>query len=320
MTQRIPLTKTEPADISSLAHFGFFHFPLTDDSLYSLKKSRLLIVMLMTFSMMVVEFVAGILTNSLALVSDAAHMLTHFFALAVSYVAILFAARQTSKERSFGFYRAESLAALVNGLTLILITFFIAHKAYQKIVHPQPLEEIQMLIVAVIGLIVNLVSAVILWKVKEADLNVKSAFLHLLTDTFSSVAIVSGAILIHFTSWYVIDPVLSVVICIIILIWAKNLLKDSFNVLMEAAPKHIKIDEVIETLKQNVPGVEDVHDLHIWEIATRMYAMTMHVVVKDDKRISDCSAIKKEVKRLMQERYHILHTNIEFECPGYESR
>ena len=276
--------------------------------------------MALTLTMMVVEFVGGILTNSLALVSDAAHMLTHFFALAISYVAILFAAKQTSKERSFGFYRAESLAALVNGLTLILITFFIGYQAYHKIVRPQPLEEIEMLIVAIAGLMVNLTSAFILWKIREADLNVKSAFLHLLTDTFSSVAIVAGAIVIHFTSWYVIDPILSVVICVIILIWAKNLLKDSFNVLMESAPRHIRVDEVITALKQDVPGVEDVHDVHIWEIATRMYAMTIHIVVKDDKRISDCSGIKSEIKRLMRERYHILHTNIEFECPGYESR
>ena len=320
MTQRIPLPKTEPVDFTGLAHFGYFHSPLGEDLLYGLKKSRLFTVMLLTSSMMIVEFVAGLLTNSLALVSDAAHMLTHFFALALSYLAVLFAARQTSKERSFGFYRAESLAALINGLTLILITFFIGYKAYLKIIQPQPLEEIQMLIVAVAGLLVNLISAFILWKVKEADLNVKSAFLHLLTDTFSSVAIVAGAIVIHFTSWYVIDPILSVLICLIILIWAKNLLRDSFNVLMEAAPKHIRVDEVIRTLKQNVSGLEDVHDVHIWEIATKMYAMTVHIVVKDDKRISDCSGIKGEIKRLMKEKYHILHTNIEFECPGYESR
>jgi cobalt-zinc-cadmium efflux system protein len=306
--------------LAGLSHFGFYHFPLTEDGLYRLKKSRLFLVMAMTVTMMVVEFVAGILTNSLALVSDAAHMLTHFFALTVSYLAIIFAARQTSKERSFGSYRAESLAALVNGLTLILITFFIAYRAYLKIVHPQPILEVQMMIVAVIGLIVNLISAAILWKIKAADLNVKSAYLHLLTDTFSSVAIIAGAIVIHYTGWNVIDPILSVVICIIILIWAKSLLRDSFNVLMEAAPKHIRVDEVIRALKQDVPGVEDVHDVHIWEIATKMYAMTVHIVVKDNKRISDCSGIKSEIKRLMRERYHILHTNIEFECPGFESR
>src|SRR3989304_6489292 len=320
MASKAAHTHLEPEVLSGLSHFGFFHFPLSEDGLYRLKKGRLFLVMALTLVMMGVEFLAGILTNSLALVSDAAHMLTHFFALAVSYVAILFAAKQTSKERSFGFYRAESLAALVNGLTLILITFFIGYQAYHKIVQPQPLEEIEMLIVAIAGLIVNLTSAFILWKIREADLNVKSAFLHLLTDTFSSVAIVAGAIVIHFTSWYVIDPILSVLICLIILIWAKNLLRDSFNVLMEAAPKHIRVDEVIRTLKQNVSGLEDVHDVHIWEIATKMYAMTVHIVVKDDKRISDCSGVNGGIKRLMKEEDHILHTNIEFECPGYESR
>ena len=320
MHQKTITANPDSGDFSALAHFGYFHYPLGADKFYGLKKSRLFIVMALTLVMMVVEFVAGILTNSLALVSDAAHMLTHFFALAVSYVAILFAARKTSKERSCGFYRAESLAAMINGLTLIVITFFIGYKAYQRIVYPQPILGVQMMIVAMIGLIVNLGSGAILWKVKTADLNVKSAYLHLLTDTFSSVAIIAGAIVIHYTGWNVIDSMLSVVICIVIIIWAKNLLRDSFNVLMEAAPKHICVDDVIGTLKQNVPGVEDVHDVHIWEIATKMYAMTVHIVVKDDKRISDCSGMKNEIKRLMKERYHILHTNIEFECPGYESR
>jgi len=307
-------------DLSYLRHFGYFHLPIKDDGLYRQKRSRLLWVMILTSSMMVVEFVAGILTNSLALISDAAHMLTHFFAIGVSFLAIIFAAKSTSKERSFGFYRTESLAALINGLTLILITIVIGYQAYKKIINPQPIAELQMLAVAIAGLAVNLVTAAILWKVRSADLNLKSAFLHMLTDTFSSVAIVGGAIVIHYTGWFVIDPILSVLICIFILIWAKDLLKDSVNVLLEAAPKHIQIDEVIVTLKEGIDGVADVHDVHIWEIATRMYSMTIHVVVEDNKRISDCACIKDDIKKLMKEKYHILHTNIEFESPGYESR
>lgn len=306
-------------ELERIAHFGYFHYPLTNSAEVALKKKRLLLVLILTASMMVVEFVAGIWTNSLALISDAGHMLTHVFALGLSFFAVVFAAKQTSKERSFGFYRLEVIVALINGFTLILITAYIVYEAYLRIVHPQALDVTNMFIVASAGLAVNLVSAGILWKVKTADLNIKSAYFHLLTDTISSVAIVIGAIVIKYTDLWVIDPVLSVVICILILLWAKNLIKDSINVLLEAAPKHVKIDEVIVTIKENVAGVQQVHDVHIWQIATRMYALTCHVVV-DDIKVSQGYVIKEKIKKLLKEKYDIGHTNIEFESVGYESR
>jgi len=306
-------------ELEQIAHSGYFHYPLTNSAEVALKKKRLLLVLILTASMMVVEFVAGIWTNSLALISDAGHMLTHLFALGLSLFAVIFVAKQTSKERSFGFYRLEVIAALINGFTLILITAYIIYKAYLRIIHPESLDVINMFIVASAGLAVNLVSAAILWKVKTADLNIKSAYFHLLTDTLSSVAIVIGAIVIKYTDLWVIDPILSVVICIMILIWAKSLIKDSINVLLEAAPKHIKIDEVIECIKKNVFEVQNVHDVHIWQIATRMYALTCHVVV-DDIKVSQGYPIKEKIKKLLKEKYDIGHTNIEFESVGYESR
>ncbi|EQB64051.1 MAG: Putative cation (Co/Zn/Cd) diffusion facilitator family protein [candidate division Zixibacteria bacterium RBG-1] len=311
--------KKNIAELEQISHFGYFHYPLTDTGEVTLKKKRLLWVVILTATMMVVEFVAGILTNSLALISDAGHMLSHLLALGLSLFAVIFASKQTTKEKSFGFYRLEVIAALINGFTLILITGYIIYHAYLRIIHPESLDVINMFIVASAGLVVNLVSAAILWKVKTADLNIKSAYFHLLTDTISSVAIVIGAIVIKYTDLWVIDPILSVVICIMILIWAKSLIKDSINVLLEAAPKHIKIDEVIVTIKDNVAGVQQVHDVHIWQIATRMYALTCHVVVEDIK-VSQGYPIKQKIKKLLKEKYDIGHTNIEFESVGYESR
>src|SRR5574341_209714 len=311
--------RKQVAELERLSHFGYFHYPLVDTGEELLKKKRLLIVLILTGSMMVVEFVAGILTNSLALISDAGHMLTHLFALGLSYFAVIFASRQTTKERSFGFYRLEVIAALINGFTLILITAYIVYKAYLRIIHPESLDVINMFIVATAGLAVNLVSAAILWKVKTADLNIKSAYFHLLTDTISSVAIVIGAIVIKYTDLWVIDPILSVVICIMILLWSKSLIQDSINVLLESCPRHIKIDDVIGCIKDNVPGVQQVHDVHIWQIATKMYALTCHVVVNDIK-VSQGYPIKQKIKKLLKEKYDIGHTNIEFESVGYESR
>lgn len=311
--------KKNPAELEQISHFGYFHYPLTDTGEATLKKKRLLWVVILTASMMVVEFVAGILTNSLALISDAGHMLTHLFALGLSLFAVIFCSKQTTKERSFGFYRLEVIAALINGFTLILITAYIIYKAYLRIIHPESLDVINMFIVATLGLAVNLVSAAILWKVKAADLNIKSTYFHLLTDTISSVAIVIGAIIIKYTDLWVIDPILSVVICIMILLWAKSLITDSINVLLESAPKHIKIDEVIVTIKENVAGVQQVHDVHVWQIATQMYALTCHVVV-DDIKVSQGYPIKQKIKKLLKEKYDIGHTNIEFESVGYESR
>ncbi len=311
--------KKSPAELERIAHFGYFHYPLTDTGEATLKKKRLLWVVILTATMMVVEFVAGILTNSLALISDAGHMLSHLFALGLSFFAVIFASKQTTKERSFGFYRLEVIAALINGFTLILITAYIVYNAYLRIINPQTLDVINMFIVATLGLAVNLVSAAILWKVRTADLNIKSAYFHLLTDTISSVAIVIGAIVIKYTNYWVIDPILSVVICIMILIWAKSLIKDSINVLLEACPKHIKIDEVIGCIKSSVDGVLQVHDVHIWQIATKMYALTCHVVV-DDIKVSQGYPIKQKIKKLLKEKYDIGHTNIEFESVGYESR
>lgn len=279
------------------------------------EKRRLMIVLVMTAVMMVVEFVAGIVSGSLALVGDAGHMLTHSFALFVSFGAICIAGMKTCKERSFGLYRIEVVAALVNGLGLIVMTGFIFYEAIERMLAPQVVNTTEMLIVAVIGLVVNLVSAAILSGVHKDDLNVRSAFFHLLGDTLSSVAIVIGGVVIVFTKWYVIDPVLGLLIACVIAVWSVKLIRDSLHILLEATPRHISIESVVSTICGTCPAVRQVHDVHIWEITSRMYAMTAHLVV-EEMSVSAAQTIAGDVCRVLGEKHDIEHATLQMEALG----
>jgi cobalt-zinc-cadmium efflux system protein len=295
-----------------LSTLGHFHEHEESDHAHShraVERKRLILTMTLTGSTMVVEIVGGLLTGSLALLSDAGHMFTHFFALLVSFIAIKLAALPTSPKRSFGLYRVEVLAALLNGVTLLFIIAYICYEAVGRMITPAPIKELPMFFVAIVGLLVNLTSAVILLDVGKADLNVRSAFLHMVGDTASSVGIVIGAIVIYFTGWYIIDPLLSVLIAMVILVWSWNLLKDSINILLETAPRHIDIDDVIATIGKEAPEITDVHDVHIWEITSQMYSMTAHLVFRDNCSVSECAAIFRRLEDLLLKEFQISHVN-----------
>ena len=217
-----------------------------------------------TLVTMFLEFFYGFLANSLALISDAIHMFTHSFALIISLVAILISAKAVNKIKTFGYFRAEILAAFINGLTIILSIAWIVYEAVERFLNPQPIDIKTAMIVAIIGLIVNIITGVILMQGDRENINLKSAFIHMLTDALSSVAIIIGYIVIHFTSWYFIDIILAVIVALIIGKWAIELLKNSTNTLMEGSP--LDIDEVKNFIEKQNPNVK-LHDIHIWEIA-----------------------------------------------------
>ncbi|HZX49421.1 MAG TPA: cation diffusion facilitator family transporter, partial [Nitrospirota bacterium] len=256
------------------------------------EKKRLTIVAILTGSMMVVEGIGGYVTNSLALLSDAFHMLTHFGALMISLSAIIIATRFQSEDKTFGYWRAEILTALLNGITLVPIVGYILYESYQRYMHPEPIRDTIMLVVALVGLIVNIVSALALWGVGREDINIRGAFLHMIGDTLSSVAVIIAGLIIYFTNWVVVDPIASVVISIMILIWSAGLIYESVHVLLESVPKGIKIDEVEQSIRA-VPMVKDVHDIHIWQITSGMYSMTCHAIV-EDMSISGAQHILKQ--------------------------
>ena len=295
--------------LSSLDHFHEHEEEVHHHVHRAVERKRLILTMALTGSTMIIEVIGGLYTGSLALLSDAGHMLTHFFALLISFLAILIAAIPTDPKRSFGLYRIEVLAALLNGLTLLLITGLIFYEGVSRLLYIQPVKELPMFFVAVLGLGVNLLSAVILFDVGKEDLNVRSAFLHMLGDTASSAAIVAGAIIMYFTGWFFVDPLLSILIAMVILVWSWNLLRDSINILLETAPKHVTIDEVVRVIRDEAPEVLDVHDVHIWEITSQMYSMTAHLVFPSEFTVSECARIFQRLEHPLREKFRISHVN-----------
>ena len=260
-----------------------------------------------------VEVIGGFLTNSLALISDAGHMLTHLFALLVSLFALFFAAKPPTEKKTYGFYRLEILAALFNGIMLFMITVWIFYEAYQRFMHPESISSGKMFMVACIGLVANITCAYILKGNGHGhSLNVRSAFLHMLGDTLSSVGVIIGAGIIYYTNWFIIDPIISVLICVLILIWSYKLVMESVDVLLEATPKGINIDKVIESLKQ-IPGIDNAHDIHVWTITSGMYSMSGHIDTKE-MLISETTRLSKEINRILGEKFKIGHTVIQFGC------
>jgi cobalt-zinc-cadmium efflux system protein len=277
------------------------------------ERKKLLICMSLTFTTMLVEIVGGLLSHSLSLVSDAGHMFTDLFTLAMSFFAILVASRPVSLEKTYGYFRAEVITALLNGLLLIGAALFIFYEAFERLRIPVQVHSLLMLVVSGIGLIVNLVSGYLLFDVREKDLNLKGAFSHVLSDTLSSLGVVIGALVIRFTGWAKIDSILSILIGSLVLFWAAKLIRDSVHILMESTPKHIQIPQLIQTLKDEVREVRDIHDIHIWEITTHMYAMTAHVTVSECS-LKDCMKMTDSINHLLSDRFHIEHVNIQYEC------
>jgi cobalt-zinc-cadmium efflux system protein len=261
----------------------------------------------------VVEVIGGFLTNSLALISDAGHMLTHLIALLISLFALFFAAKPPTEKKTYGFYRLEILAALFNGIMLFMITVWIFYEAYQRFIHPESISSGKMFMVACIGLVANITCAYILKGNGHGhSLNVRSAFLHMLGDTISSVGVIIGAAIIYYTNWFIVDPIISIMICVLILIWSYKLVMESVDVLLEATPKEINIDRVIESLKQ-IPGIDNAHDIHVWTITSGMYSMSGHIDTKD-MLISETTRLSKEINHILGEKFKIGHTVIQFGC------
>jgi cobalt-zinc-cadmium efflux system protein len=275
-------------------------------------RRRLLWTLILTGATFLAEAIGGFLTNSLALLSDAGHMFTHLLALGVSYLAVWFSERPATERRTYGLNRLEILAALFNGATLFAISIGIFYEAYRRLLDPLPIATGPVLVIAAIGLVVNLIGAVILSGAEQKDLNVRGAFVHLITDTFSSVAVILGVTVISLTGWTVIDPLLSVVICVVILFWALRLVWDSVDILLEATPRDVNMQDVVQGLRE-IPGIRDVHHLHVWSITSGMYALSAHVDV-DDLRVSDTERLAHQAEAFLRERFHINHTTFQFEC------
>jgi len=265
---------------------------------------------------MITEFVGGLLANSLALLSDAAHMLADCLALLLSIVAFRFSSRPPTNKTTFGFYRLEIFAAQINGGVLLFLSLFIFYEAYHRLLQPEPIKSLLMMIVAGVGLLANAASALILQKSSRKNINVKAAFLHVMGDLFSSAGVIIGGIVIYVTGWFVVDPILSIMIGLIILKGAYGVVKETAAVLLEAVPKHIKLETLIREVEA-MEGVESFHDVHVWTITSGLHALSGHVQIQD-QRISESTQIMEGVKEYLAQRYHIDHTTLQFECESCE--
>lgn len=281
-------------------------------------KNRLILSMIVTASVMVIEVVGSILSGSLALISDAGHMFTHLFALIISFTAIMISCRKPCHHRTFGYYRAEILAALFNSIFLFGVTAYIFFQGIERLLNPQPVLGFEMFLVALAGLAANGFSILILRKSVRNDLNVKGAFLHMFADTASSVFIIIGAIVVSLTGWYVIDPLLGIGISVLIFIWAFGLMRDSINVLMETSPKGINANVVTEEIKKNIPEVSAINDMHIWEITSGMYSLTAHIEATIHSS-GDVSEIIQKINKILNDKFGIEHTTIQIEPKNAES-
>jgi cobalt-zinc-cadmium efflux system protein len=265
----------------------------------------------------VAEVVGGILSNSLALLGDAGHMLIDALALGLSLFAMTIARKPATLTRTYGYHRVEILAALANGITIGLVSVYIFYEAYQRFLAPPTVKTPLMLLVAIIGLIANLVMLLLLRRASHGSLNVKSAFWHVFGDTISSVGVIIAGVIISITGWGIIDPIIASLIGCIILWGAVRLVRESVDILSEAVPKHIQLDEVVEAIK-NVPGVTEVHDVHIWTITSGVNAFSAHLLI-EDRMVSQSSEIVNAVNRILSQRFDLSHSTLQLECEKCES-
>jgi cobalt-zinc-cadmium efflux system protein len=268
--------------------------------------------LIIAIAIMVVEIIGGLISNSLALIGDAGHMLVDGLALSLSLFALNIARRPATATRTFGFHRAEILAALANGTTLILLSAFIFYESYQRIIKPPEVHSPIMLAIAVIGLIANFTGIVLLRRSGHMNLNIKAAFWHIIGDTISSVGVISAAVIIMITGWTYADPIIAIIIGIIILWGAVQLVRESTDILLEAAPRQIPVEKVTATLKK-IEGVDEIHDIHIWTITSGIYAMSAHLVVKD-LMVSKSTEIIEKAHHIMVDDFNITHTTFQLEC------
>jgi cobalt-zinc-cadmium efflux system protein len=275
-------------------------------------KKDLLIAFSITLLMMVAEVIGGLLSNSLALLSDAGHMLTDNLALLLSFFAMTFASLPATERKTFGFYRLEILAAFVNGIVLVLISLYILFHAYLRMIHPQPVQGKLMLVIAVIGLVANVIGAVFLFKHSHTSLNIRGAYLHIVGDALSSIGVVIGGIIILYTGWYLIDPILSIMISLVITYGAWSLVKESVNILLESAPAHINIDTIADEIAK-IKGVREAYHIHLWSITSGVYALSAHVLI-DDQMVSDSRELNDRIRKLLSDRFEIMHSTIQLEC------
>jgi len=267
----------------------------------------------LTLSFFIIELIGGFLTNSLALITDAWHMLNDVFSLSFALLAAWIALRPATRKKTYGYYRIEILAAFLNGILLWAIVIFIFYEAIQRLQNPPEVESLNMLVIAVGGLVANSLSALALSRSKETSLNVKGAFMHVVADALGSIGAISAGLIMFLTGWYQADSIISMTIGLLILYSSWRLVQDSVNVLMEGVPPNIDL-EALEQRINHLEGVKSVHDLHVWAITSGRLSASCHLVIEEGRNRR--SLIRRLIS-LLKEEFEIDHCTIQLEAEGY---
>ncbi len=272
------------------------------------------IALTLTATYLIAEVVGGFVTGSLALLSDAAHMLTDVAALGIALVAIRFSKRPADKKRTFGYYRFEILAAAVNAAVLFLVAFYILWEAWKRFQEPPEIQSGWMLGVAALGFMVNLLSMRVLQAGSSQSLNMKGAYLEVWSDLLGSVAVIAGALVIQFTGWWQVDPIFAVLIGLWVLPRTWTLLSESVNILLEGVPEGIELEQIDASLRA-LPGVQDVHDLHVWAITSGKHSLTAHLVL-DEAGVQSEQEVLQAAREVLEREFDMTHTTVQVETWG----
>ena len=284
----------------------------TDHSDQKSNIKRVQIALALTGTFMLVEVAGGILSGSLALLADAGHMLTDTMALALSAIAFRMSSRPADEKRSYGYQRFQILAAFVNGLSLLVIVGWILFEAVQRILSPSVVMGQTMLIVATAGLVINIIVFFVIHGGDQENLNMRGAALHVLGDLLGSVAAITAALIILYTGWMPIDPILSIGVALLIFRSAWHLVKRSGHILLEGAPEWLNVDEMQSKIVAANPEVKEIHHVHVWGLTPQHPMLTMHVALR--QLPSDTTATVRSIKELLSKEYGIDHSTIEVEC------
>lgn len=274
--------------------------------------SRLLIIISLNFTITIAEFIGGLITGSLALLSDALHNFSDGIAIIISYIALRLSKKPNTLKNTFGLKRAEIIAALFNTTVLIIIIFFLIKEALHRILEPSDIKTGLMILVASIGFLANIISVFLLKKHSKDNINLKAAYLHLLADALSSIAVITGGIIMYFTEIYWIDPLITILICLYIIKEGYHILKKALSILMHTAPEGICLINT-KSIIEEIPYISNIHHIHIWQLNEDDIFFECHIDINEDLNISKIDKIRENIEQILKEKYNINHTTIQIE-------
>jgi cobalt-zinc-cadmium efflux system protein len=290
-----------------------------NNSEYESSNRSLLLATVLNIFITVVEIIGGIMANSLALLSDALHNLSDTIAILLAYIARRISQRDSNERKTFGYKRIEILAAFFNAILLIGISVFLVFEAIKRFNDPEPIKGLLMFIVASAGLIFNLAAVLLLRKHSDSSLNIRSAYLHLLGDTFSSVAVIVAGILIYFFEIIWVDPLITILISIYIIKETWGVFKQSADILMQATPKGIDVHSITTRL-EDLEGISNIHHVHIWGLSENDFHFECHVELSEDKTVSETALIRDQIEKTLHTNYGIDHLTVQFEFKACDDK